>query len=148
MKALDGQRVALRERLGIAPTVPSGARPAVVALEDELPLPEEPVAKPVAFRWHTHRGGIGFFAGTVMGMGIAFVVSRGLLPITTLGGATAGHVLGRRVRAPRCSACATLLRDGASTCPKCGAVLRGDIATLSERLEAEERLEEENRERL
>jgi hypothetical protein len=148
MKALDGQRAALRDRLGIAPTAPSEVRPAVVALADELPLVEEPAPKPVAFRWHTHRGGIGFFAGTVMGMGIAFVVSRGLLPITTLGGATAGHVLGRRVRAPRCSACATLLRDGASTCPKCGAVLRGDIATLSERLEAEERLEEENRERL
>lgn len=148
MKALDGQRAALRERLGIAPTEPIGVRPAVVALGDEPPVLEEPAAKPVAFRWHTHRGGIGFVAGTVMGMGIAFVVSRGLMPITALGGATAGHVLGRRVRAPRCSACATVLRDGATSCPACGAVLRGDIASLSERLEAEERLEEESRERL
>jgi hypothetical protein len=29
----------------------------------------------------------------------------------------------------------------ATTCHRCGAALRGDIASLSERLEAEERLE-------
>ena len=80
-------------------------------------------------------------AGTVLGMGLAFVVSRGLLPFTTLGGGTAGHLIGRRVRAPRCSACATVLKAGATRCMHCGAMLRGDIASLSERLEAEEQLE-------
>lgn len=145
MRALDGQRTTLRERLGIAATERASARPAVAPLDDELPPFEEPAPKPTAFRWHTHRGGVGFVAGTVMGMGFAFVVSRGLMPITMLGGATAGHVIGRRVRAPRCSACATVLADDAASCAKCGAVLRGDIASLADRLEAEERLEDDNR---
>jgi hypothetical protein len=163
MRTLDGQRAALCDRLGLTPAVldassagslgssagstgiPS-ARPPLAALDNELPPFEEPAPRPVAFRWQTHRGGVGFIAGAVMGMGIAFVASRGMLPFTMLGGATAGHVVGRRVRAPRCSACATLLptsTGGASSCPKCGALLRGDIASLSDRLEAEERLEDE-----
>jgi hypothetical protein len=143
MRALDGQGVALREQLGIAPSEQAGSRPEVVALDDELLPVEEPAPRPIAFRWHTHRGGVGFVAGTVMGMGLAFMVSRGMLPLTMVGGATAGHVIGRRVRAPRCSACATVVRADATTCGSCGAALRGDIAQLSDRLEAEERLEEE-----
>ncbi len=148
MKTLDGQREALRDRLGIAASEEAGERPEVEPLPDE-PLPvEEPAPRPLAFRWHTHRGGIGFVAGSLMGMGIAFVLSRGLMPITMVGGATAGHVIGRRVRAPRCSACATVVSEDATTCPSCGAVLRGDIANLADRLEAEERLEEEGREQV
>lgn len=145
MRALDGQGGILRDQLGIAASEQPRARPDVVALDDELTLCEEPAPRATAFRWQTHRGGVGFVAGTVMGMGFAFVVSRGLMPITMLGGATAGHIIGRRVRAPRCSACATVLRDGATTCWKCGALLRGDIASLSERLDAEDRLEDDNR---
>jgi hypothetical protein len=80
-------------------------------------------------------------AGTVIGVGLAFVVSRGLMPITAFGGATAGHLVGRRVRTPRCSACASVVPAGATVCPACGAALRGDIASLSERLDAEEALE-------
>ena len=86
--------------------------------------------------------GLGFVAGTVLGIGVAFVVSRGLMPITAFGGATAGHLVGRRVRTPRCSACATVVRANDTTCPSCRAALRGDIASLSERLDAEERLED------
>lgn len=158
LKVLDGQRAALRDRLGIAPIAADGdgagagaganvsiARPEVAPLDDELPPFEEPPPRPTAFRWHTNRGGVGFLTGTVMGMGIAFAVSRGMLPITMIGGGAAGHVIGRRVRAPRCSACATVLREDATSCSKCGAVLRGDIASLGDRLEAEERLEDENR---
>jgi hypothetical protein len=151
IKALDGQRNALLERLdlGEPPADVIGKQREVAPLDaDELPPFEEPPAKPIAFRWHTHRGGVGFVAGTVLGMGLAFILSRGLLPITALGGATAGHVIGRRVRAPRCSACATIVREGATTCWRCGAQLRGDIASLSERLEAEERLEDRLEERL
>jgi hypothetical protein len=147
LKTLEGQRTALCERLGIAPGATSSARPEVTSIEDELPPLEEPPPRPTAFRWQTHRGGVGFVSGAVMGLGIAFAVSRGMMPFTVLGGATAGHVIGRRVRAPRCSACATLVPEGATTCPRCGAALRGDIATLGERLEAEERLEEDNRDR-
>jgi hypothetical protein len=145
LSALDGQRTALCERLGIAPTATAIARPDVAPIDDELPLFEEPPPRPTAFRWQTHRGGVGFVTGTVMGLGIAFAVSRGMMPFTVLGGATAGHVIGRRVRAPRCSACATVVPEGATTCTRCGAALRGDIATLGERLEAEERLEEQSR---
>ncbi|HEY5945882.1 MAG TPA: zinc ribbon domain-containing protein [Kofleriaceae bacterium] len=146
MRTLDGQRATLREQLGIASGDAATVRPAVEPLDDdELPPIEEPPPRPTAFRWHTHRGGVGFVAGTFLGMGIAFVVSRGMLPITMLGGATAGHVIGRRVRAPRCSACATVLPPGATTCVRCGAVLRGDIAHLGDRLEAEERLEDDTR---
>jgi len=149
LKALDGQRAALCERLGIAASVAGvQVRPAVEPLDDELPPFEEPAPKPTAFRWHTHRGGVGFVAGTVMGVGLAFALSRGMLPLTLVGGGTLGHVIGRRVRAPRCSACATVLPEAATVCVKCGAVLRGDIANLGDRLEAEERLEEETRERL
>ena len=151
IRTLDGEKGALLRRLGIdqVSTDVVGKRREVAPLDaDELPPFEEPPAKPTAFRWHTHRGGVGFICGTVVGMGLAFVVSRGLMPITAVGGGTAGHVIGRRVRAPRCSACATLLPPNATTCRKCGAVLRGDIASLSERLDAEERLEhseDENR---
>ena len=142
VKVLASRRAELCERLGVRPADVTDARPHAIAFEDR-PLEDEPAAKPVAFRWITNRGGVGLFAGTMLGMGIAFVLSRGLMPITMVGGATAGHVIGRRVRAPRCSACATVLRDEATTCPSCGAVMRGDIAHLGERLEAEERLEEE-----
>jgi hypothetical protein len=147
LRTLDGQRGALCERLGVSPAAASTARPAIAPIDDELPPFEEPPPRPTAFRWHTHRGGVGFLTGTVMGLGIAFAVSRGMMPFTVLGGATAGHVIGRRVRAPRCSACATVLRMDATTCFRCGAALRGDIATLGERLEAEERLEEDNHDR-
>jgi hypothetical protein len=145
LKALDGQRTALCERLGVSPTAASTARPPVAPIDDELPPFEEPPPRPTAFRWHTHRGGVGFLTGTVMGLGVAFAVSRGMMPFTVLGGATAGHVIGRRVRAPRCSACATVVPENATTCFRCGAALRGDIASLGDRLEAEERLEEDNR---
>jgi hypothetical protein len=145
MRALDGQRTALCEQLGIAASATSTARPDIEPIDDELPPFEEPPPRPTAFRWHTHRGGIGFVTGTVMGLGIAFAVSRGMMPFTVLGGATAGHVIGRRVRAPRCSACATVLPENATTCFRCGAALRGDIASLGDRLEAEERLEADHR---
>lgn len=147
MKALDGQRASLCERLGIPGTSAPVERPEVTPIDDELPRFEEPPPRPTAFRWQTHRGGVGFLTGTVMGIGVAFAVSRGMMPFTVLGGATAGHVIGRRMRAPRCSACATIVPVDATTCPKCGAALRGDIASLSERLEAEERLEDEHRDR-
>ena len=144
IRVLADQRTELRAQLGIAAGETVKPRADVVAFTDQLPSDEPP--RPVAFRWLTHRGGVGFVAGTVLGMGLAFAVSRGLLPITMVGGGTAGHVIGRRVRAPRCSSCATLLPANAVTCPHCGAVLRGDIASLGERLEAEERLEEDSRE--
>lgn len=141
LKVLAGKRTELCERLGIDPSVSAGRREPPVRFVDHDVVHEEAPRKN-AFRWQTNRGGLGFVAGTMLGIGVAFVVSRGLMPITAFGGATAGHLVGRRVRTPRCSACATVVRTGATTCPSCRAALRGDIASLSERLEAEERLEE------
>jgi len=81
-------------------------------------------------------------AGAVFGVGVAMLIaSRGASPWLVLGSAGGGHVVGRRVRVPRCSACASVVPSAATRCESCGAVLRGDIASLSERLEAEERLE-------
>jgi hypothetical protein len=139
LEVLD--RAELRERLGIAADATVGERPTAIAFAGAILEPD--VAPPkVAFRWLTNRGGVGFVAGTVLGLGISLVASRGMMPWLAVGGAGVGHVIGRRIRAPRCSACATVLAAGASACPACGAVLRGDIAHLADRLEAEERLQE------
>ena len=140
MKALAGQAGALRDRLGIAQGAQGMPRPTI----DEvfaLPVHDAPEPERVAFRWQTHRG-VGMIAGAIAGVGVAFALARGVAPIVALGGATIGHVLGRRVRAPRCSACASIVRGDAKSCPRCGAMLRGEIAHLGERLEAEERLED------
>lgn len=142
MSTLAGERRELCEQLGIDPQLGPGTREAPVVFTDHEDVIEQAPRKN-AFRWQTNRGGIGFVAGTVLGISVAFVVSRGMMPFTAFGGATVGHVVGRRVRTPRCSACASIVRAGAAACSTCGAVLRGDIATLGDRLEAEEQLEEE-----
>ncbi len=100
----------------------------------------------VAFRWRTNRGGVGVIAGAVVGVGFALIAARGVAPWLVFGGASGGHVIGRRMRVPRCSACATIVPEGAGVCPRCGAALRGDIDRLADRLDAEERLEAEARE--
>jgi hypothetical protein len=141
MKALAGERVELKARLGVSSSAQPGAREIPVLFVGHETVVEATPPR-IAFRWQTNRGGVGLVAGTVIGMGLAFILSRGLLPLTAFGGAAAGHVIGRRVRAPRCSACATVVPPDAARCPKCGASLRGDIANLSDRLEAEEDLEE------
>jgi predicted amidophosphoribosyltransferase len=46
------------------------------------------------------------------------------------------------VRIARCSACIATVPVRAERCAKCGATFHGDIASLSDRLEAEERLDE------
>jgi hypothetical protein len=143
MKALGSGRSELLARIGVTPSTQPGTREAPVAFVDHEPVTEA-APRRVAFRWQTTRGGVGLVAGTVIGMSLAFVLSRGLLPLTAFGGAAAGHVIGRRVRAPRCSACATVVRPDATSCPRCGASLRGDITHLSERLEAEENLDDAN----
>lgn len=137
-------QAALCERLGIsiAEADTAVSRPEVIAFDDVELEEEEPVQRN-AFRWQTNRGGVGLVAGTVLGIGLAFGVSRGLMPLAAFGGATTGHLIGRRVRTPRCSACATIVRAGATTCWRCGASLRGDIYSLDERLVAEERLEQQ-----
>ncbi len=145
IRALRGRDAELRERLGIPGDATVVARAPASIFEnvaDATEADDAPVVRRNAFRWRTHRGGVGLIAGTVLGVSLAAIVaSRGMAPGFALGGATVGHVVGRRVRVPRCSACATIVDPDATTCRKCGAALRGDIASLSERLEAEERLD-------
>jgi hypothetical protein len=143
MKTLVPERRALCERLGIDAHAKPATREAPVPFTGHDDVHEE-LPRKNAFRWQTNRGGLGFVAGTVLGIGLAFVVSRGMMPITAFGGATVGHLVGRRVRTPRCSACATVVRGDAATCFKCRAALRGDIASLADRLEAEEQLENDS----
>ena len=131
----------LRLRLGIPADAEPAPRPTVVAFEDGELEPEAPPEK-IAFRWQTNRVWLGMFAGTVIGVGLAMFVSRGLVPYFVFGGGAGGNIVGRNVRRKRCSGCATIVRPDATTCRNCGAALRGDIATLNDRLEAEERLSE------
>lgn len=145
VKELRGDRDELRARLGIAADADAPAR-ATPALFDGAELDDseqDPVARKNAFRWRTNRGGVGLIAGTVFGVSVAMLIaSRGMAPWFAFGGATGGHIVGRRVRVPRCSACATVVPQDATRCAHCGAALRGEIASLSERLEAEEHLDE------
>jgi len=141
LDALDAGK--LRERLAIPRDVVPSTRPNVERFTDAKLDPDDGPRK-TAFRWNTNRKGIGFVAGTVLGIGASIVMSRGLMPIFVIGGAGAGHLIGRRVHVPRCSACANVLAPNARTCAKCGSILRGDIAHLSDRLEAEDRLTDDD----
>jgi hypothetical protein len=140
--ALRGEAAELRERLGIAPDARGGERPRAQPFDDVV-LEDE--AEPrTAFRWRTNRGGLGLFGGAVCGLGFALLTGRAAAPLIVVAGATSGHVIGRRVRLQRCSACASVVEIGSGRCPCCGAALRGDIDRLSDRLEAEERLENDS----
>jgi hypothetical protein len=142
MSELRGDASELRARLGIAEDARPGERATPEPFADAA-LDADPLPRAIAFRWRTHRGGVGLIAGTLLGVGLATaVVARSAAPFAVIGGAVVGHVIGRRVRVPRCSACATVLPADATTCRRCGAALKGDISHLSERLEAEERLDE------
>jgi hypothetical protein len=142
MATLNGRAAELRARLGIAEDARAGARPRVEPFGDAV-LEADPIPRAIAFRWRTHRGGVGLIAGTLFGIGLATALaSRAVAPAAIIGGAIGGHLFGRRVRVPRCSACSTVVRVEATSCHRCGAALKGDISHLSDRLEAEERLED------
>jgi len=143
LRELRTQGSELRERLGIARGTTASERTPATHFADATLIEEpETATRKTAFRWRTHRGGVGIVAGAVFGVGVAMLIaSHGASPWLVLGSAGGGHVVGRRVRVPRCSACASVVPPGATRCESCGAVLLGDIASLSERLEAEERLE-------
>ncbi|MGE3767751.1 MAG: hypothetical protein AB7L94_36180 [Kofleriaceae bacterium] len=145
MTELANKREALREMLGIPHDAEPLAREKPVLFTDIDVEEDAPPPRKTAFRWHTHRGGVGFLLGGALGiasgMALASAVPNAFLAIA-MGGALFGHIGGRMVDTPRCSACATVVPKGAAKCPHCGAALRGDIKSLSERLEAEERLAE------
>jgi hypothetical protein len=138
LEVLD--RAALRARLGIAGDAPAGERPTPIAFLDAKLEPDAPRDK-IAFRWRTNRGGLGLIAGTLIGIGASIAAAPALMPWFVIGAAVGGHIFGRLIHVPRCSECATVLEGRAQHCKACGAVMRGDIAHLSDRLAAEEKLQ-------
>jgi hypothetical protein len=143
--ALAPQADALRERLGVRDVERGTTRPNPVRFTD-VDMREDPEpAKRTGFRWETNRSGAGMFAGLALGFGIALAVAPSQLAFMSISmaGVGAGNVVGRKMRAIRCSNCAHVVGAGAQRCGKCGSLMRGDIKRLAERLEAEERLESE-----
>jgi hypothetical protein len=132
---------ALRARFGIAGDAAAGARPTATAFADAKLEPDAPRHK-IAFRWRTNRGGLGLIAGMVLGLGASIAAAPALMAWLVIGGGVGGHLFGRQIRVPRCSACATTLKGLAQSCTACGAVMRGDIEHLSDRLAAEEQLQD------
>ncbi len=133
------QKLGITREVAVVEPRPSAVRFADIDLDDD-----PPPARKNAFRWRTHRGGVGFVAGAVLGVGVSIAIaSAGATPWIVLGVAASGHVFGRRVRVPRCSGCASIVVETSAHCRKCGASLRGDIDKLSDRLEAEERLDDD-----
>jgi hypothetical protein len=147
IEALADRAGELRERLGVPATADAREREVPTPFTDvDLREDEDaPIAKRNAFRWQTSRRGVGIIAGLAGGVGLALVIAstEPVFYSIAIGGVAAGDFLGRRVRVIRCSACATPIGEGAQTCKRCGAVMRGDIARLADRLDAEERLEDE-----
>jgi hypothetical protein len=135
LEVLD--RATLRARLGIAGDAPTSERPTPTAFRDAKLEPDAPRPK-IAFRWRTHRGGLGLVAGALLGIGASIIAPSTLMPWLVIGSVVGGHLFGRRIRVHRCSACATMLTRLAQHCTACGAAMRGDIAHLSDRLAAEE----------
>lgn len=147
LAVLAPQADALRARLGVTDAERGTTRPTPVRFTD-VDMREDPEpAKRTGFRWETNRSGVGMFAGLALGVGIAMAAAPSQLAFTSISmaGVGAGNLIGRRMRAIRCSNCSTVIGPGAQQCVKCGSLMRGDIKRLAERLEAEERLESEQR---
>ena len=143
-------RAALRAQLGIADDDTGVSRRPVVAFDARAtpavpgaPVEDKPKSTTNAFRYRSHRGGIGLVAGTMLGVGVTVMVAT-RIPLLVLAGAS-GHVVGRRIRVSRCTACVSIVPEGAPSCRSCGAILRGDVAHPSDRLEAEEGLDDRER---
>jgi hypothetical protein len=153
LDVLRDLRAELCVRLGIAlDAVGVAERPAVQRFADldgdaATDSAETQAVGRRAFRWQMHRGFFGFGIGCAGAIGAAIAIGS-VMPIAgpvaacLIGGPVVGHLIGRRARITRCSACVTTVPARAERCAKCGATFHGDIASLSDRLEAEERLDE------
>jgi hypothetical protein len=143
LDALRGQEGALRERLGIAADVRGEARPAATPFQDVER--DQARRRRIAFRWQTHRAGEGLLAGVLVAAATALIAMPHGLIAFIVGGAVMGMSVGRSLRVARCSTCATALALDAAACRRCGATMYGDIARRSDRLEAEERVIDSDR---
>lgn len=146
MAALKPERDALCDRFGTN-GLGTNERPRAVPFTDAPEVEASSARRArVAFRWRSNRGGVGFLAGFALGGAtvVALALPGVAAPLIVVAGAGIGHVAGRRIPVARCSACVTTLPSEASACAHCGAVMRGDIARLADRLDAEEQLERDH----
>jgi hypothetical protein len=143
IEALAGREAELRDRLGVTGAERGTERPKPVPFVDVDLSEDVAPAKRTGFRWETHRGGVGMIAGLALGVGIAIATATTQFVFwsVSVAGVGVGSIVGRKIRVVRCSNCATVIGVGAQSCRKCGSIMRGDIARLSDRLDAEERLE-------
>ncbi|MDQ3334265.1 MAG: hypothetical protein M4D80_03825 [Myxococcota bacterium] len=143
LEALAGRASELRTQLGVSGAEDKAERPKPVRFVDVDMSEDVAAVKRNGFRWETHRGGVGMIAGLALGLGIAIAAAPSQVAFwsISIGGVGVGSVLGRRIQAVRCSNCATVIGANAQSCRKCGSAMRGNIKRLSDRLEAEERLE-------
>jgi hypothetical protein len=135
----------LRARLGIAADAITAPAQPVEAFDDAgEPAGEgDASAQRIAFRWRSHRAGAGFLVGGAVGFALAIVApARPLaIPLGLLAAATGfGYATGRRTQQTKCSRCLASVRANTACCSRCNSALRGDIARLDDRLEAEEML--------
>lgn len=134
---------------GVKVVVPESLLVRAKAILDPVVSALSGPARPV-FRVRGNRAQRGAFIGSVVGLGagVGLGALMGAGPIVPVGlflaGLTLGGGLGARQRADTCSdpACGERLPETATHCPKCGGLLRGDIAHGNERLAAEEALAE------
>ena len=123
--------------------------------DDDLDLTAEPDKRTRSagrntFRVLCHRGSRGAWIGSAVGFPfsiVAFGLTDGMLvPIMVLFvGGVAGFFAGTSYKYTVCSdpMCEAVIGDGDKTCPGCGARVRGIIARASDRLAAEEDLEDD-----
>lgn len=149
LAVLCGRAPALRERLGIAADATGTTRARAVPFDDvAAEAAPESGASRTAFRWQSTRHVLGLFVGGAAGATVAAAISAASIAGSpaaligcVLGAGLVGQSLGRRTRVARCSSCVTVVSPIAESCPRCGARFRGDISSLAQRLEAEERLD-------
>jgi hypothetical protein len=171
---LEGHEDELRQRLGldVAPDPsaldrPPAPRPVAIAAEfDEAVLAKRNHGQRVfrfakaRVRWHALLGmllgllggllglarGLAAAGGPVFGTGVAMaIVFVAIVFGAGAGGWAIGRAFGGTRQVYRCAACESFLAATASVCPVCGGTVVGDIAAPRDRLDAEERLEAEDR---
>ena len=136
------------ERLGLPAEAPTWVTREIVAREDTHSDTERGIneGRPV-FRVEKNAAGAmtpalglgGLIGGLIAGLGAMPLV------LTTAVGAAVGYVVGKGQSADVCSdpRCETQIPTDAESCPGCGGIIAGRIASPADRLEAEEDLPRE-----
>jgi hypothetical protein len=152
-EVLDDHEAALAELLALgdvnaetAPLRPAEPRAAIVHAEHaERDLVRANLGHPV---FRTRAGSRAAEHGFYGALASIPVILLGA-PIIALGvgiaGIVAGSVYGNRFKRFRCASCGTFMTRDATECSHCGGRIAGDVRHASDRLEAEEQLELEDK---